>query len=139
MNLALRQTAQPVKSLFANGFARCGRHLGDHGEPELREAIGRNQHFVRIAKDARPSQVPNAIHNLGGAGSGVSQIATVEDQVGREFPQIREDGLKCGSVAVDVGYDRDPHRFSVSGPMSEVRRPSYSYANASMGSFCAAL
>ena len=35
MNLALRQTAQPVKSLLTNGFAGCGRHLGDHREQRL--------------------------------------------------------------------------------------------------------
>src|ERR1017187_8435128 len=44
----------------------------------------------------------------------VSQIAAVEDQVGRGLPQIRQDCLKRAEVAVDVGYDGDAHHRSPS-------------------------
>jgi hypothetical protein len=42
--------------------------------------------------------------------SAVRQIAAVEDYVGRGLPEIRQDRLKRGAVAVDVGYDSDAHR-----------------------------
>jgi hypothetical protein len=40
------------------------------------------------------------------------QIAAVEDQVGRGLAQIREDCVKRGSIAVDVGHDCDAHHSS---------------------------
>ena len=33
-----------------------------------------------------------------------------KNQVGRGLPQIRQDGLKRGPVAVDVGYNRKAHQ-----------------------------
>ena len=118
MNLHARQAAQPGEPLFSQRFTGRRGHLLDRGEKglqlrrlarKLRQRLGPEKHFIRIADHALPAEIANAIHNLGGTRSAVSQIAAVEDQVGRGLPQIRQDCLKRGSVAVDVGYDCDAH------------------------------
>src|ERR1022692_3821645 len=73
---------------------------------------GAKKHFIRIADHTLPAEIANAIHNLHGTCSGVGQIAAVEDQVGRGLPQIRQDCLERGKVAVDVGDDGDAHHSS---------------------------
>ena len=118
MNLNARQAAQPREPLFSQRFTGRRRHLLDRGEKGLQlgrltrkllQRLGPRKHFIRIANHTLPAEIANAIHNLRGTCSSVSQIAAVEDQVGRGLPQIRQDGLKRGSVAVDVGYDCDAH------------------------------
>jgi hypothetical protein len=80
------------------------------------ERLGPEKHFIRIANHAWPAVIANAIYNLRGICSSVRQIAAMENQVGRCLPQVRQDCLKRGSVAVDVGYDCDAHhRSSVPG------------------------
>ena len=94
------------------------RHLLDYGKKRLQpgrplrevlQRLGVGKHFIGIARYSLPAEVANAIDNLRRTGSGVSQVAAMEDQVGRSLLQIREDCLKRGSVAVDVGDDRDAH------------------------------
>ena len=120
-NLSTRQAAQPDQPVFPEGFPSCGRHLCYHGEQGLQlgrllreraERIGRRKHFVCVANYTLPSKIANAIHNFRGTGPSVRQIAAVEDQIGRSLPQVRQNGLKRGSVAVDVGYHCNPHRVS---------------------------
>ena len=43
------------------------------------ERFGGGEQFVGIAGDTRPTEVADAIHDFHGAGSGVGEIATVED------------------------------------------------------------
>jgi len=77
------------------GGARRRRHLLDRGEErrkprgspgKLLQRLGHEKHFIRIANHALPAEIANAIHNLHGTCSSVSQIAAVEDQVGRGLP-----------------------------------------------------
>ena len=121
MNLHARQGAQPGEPLFSQRGAGRHGHLFDRGKKRLQlgrlfrkllQRRGPEEHFIRIANHALPAKIANLIHNSQGTGSAVSQIAAVEDQVGRGLPQIRQDCLKRGSVAVDVGYDGDAQRSS---------------------------
>ena len=41
--------------------------------------------------------------------SAVRQIAAVNDEVRRNLPQIREDGLQGTPIAVNIRDDSDPH------------------------------
>ena len=66
-------------------------------------------HFIRMAKHTVPTEIAYTIHDICGTCPSVSQVAALEDQVGRSLPQIGQDCLKRGSVAVDVGYDCDAH------------------------------
>ena len=76
---------------------------------KLQQRFGRDQHFIRIAGHAWPAEIANTINNFHRACSAVGQIAAVEDQIGRGLPQVREHGLKCREVAVNVRYDCQPH------------------------------
>jgi hypothetical protein len=76
---------------------------------KLCQRLGPEKHFIHVAEHTWPAEIANAIHNLRGTRSSLRQIAAVENQVGRSLPQIRQDSLECGSVAVDVGYDCDAH------------------------------
>ena len=118
MNLDARQAAQPGEPLFAQRRTSRRRHLLDHGEEGLQlgrllrklpQGLGAKKHFIGVANHALPAEVANAIHNVLGTCAGVGQIAAVKDQIGRGLPQIRQDRLKRGAVAVDVGYDGDAH------------------------------
>jgi hypothetical protein len=71
------------------------------------QRFGPENGFIRIADHALPPEVANLVHNLHGTCSAISQIAAVEDQVGSSLLQVRQDSLKRGPVAVDVGYDSD--------------------------------
>ena len=119
MNLHARQAAQPGDPLFSQRFdgvaaaispiaAKSGCSLGDCFANSHSDS-GSKKHFIRIADHALPAEIANAVHNLRGTCAAVSQIAAVKDQVGRGLPQIRQNGLKRGSVAVDVGNDCDAH------------------------------
>ena len=114
-----RALSQASRSSPSASTGRRG-HLLDHSQQglqvgrlarKLRQRLGPEKHFIRIANHALPAEIANAVHNLHGTRSAVSQIAAVEDQVGRSLPQIRQDCLKGGSVAVDVGYDCDAHQI----------------------------
>src|SRR5450759_1229280 len=118
MSLRARQAAQPCEPLFSQRFTGHRRHLPDHGPKSMQlgrltgkllERPRHGEHVVRIAGHAWPAEIANAVHDLHGTGTSVSQIAAVEDQVGRSLAQIRQDRFKRGSIAVDVGYDGDAH------------------------------
>ncbi len=135
MNLAFEQTAQPVKSLFTNRFAGFHRisectqtkyFAGDRSR--IREAIGRNQHFVRIAKDARASEGPERDPQSRRGWLRRPPFRHRGRSSEEKFPAVAR-GAASNAVRLPWMSDRtQSHRFSVSGPMSEVRRPSYSYA-----------
>ena len=116
MRLHARQGTQPFEPLLSECVAGSRRHLRDRGPQglqmrrlrrKLRQRFRSKQHFIRIAQHARPAQIADAIHDLHRSRAAVGQIATVENQVGRSLPQIRQDRLERGQVAVDVGYDGD--------------------------------
>jgi hypothetical protein len=46
------------------------------------------EHFIGIPKHTLPTQIANAVYDLHGTGSTVSQIATVKNEVGRSLSQI---------------------------------------------------
>src|SRR5271157_394758 len=81
---------------------------------ELCQRLGSEKHLVRIANYPAPAEIADPVHNFHGTCTGVGQIAAVEDQVRSGLPQIRQDRLKRGSVAVDVGRDCDAHRNPLS-------------------------
>ena len=76
---------------------------------EILQRLGPRQHLIRIADHALPAEIANAIYNLHRTRSAVGQVPSVENQIGRSLPQVRQHRLKRSEVAVDVRYDRDTH------------------------------
>ena len=103
--------------------ADCGEHRLQFGQlaGKLRQRLGPEKHFIRIANHARPSEIAHPIHNLHRTGTAVRQIAAVQNQVGRGLPQIRQDCLKRGSIAVYVGDDCDAHALPPLALVEQVR------------------
>lgn len=65
----------------------------------------RREHCICIAHHALPSEITNLVHHLSRARSSIGQIAAVKNQVRRDPAQVRQHRLKCGPVAVNIGYN----------------------------------
>ena len=117
LNLNPLQASQPCDP-FVTQHGAGRRHLADRrpegGQgPQLArkflQRIGPKQHFIRVARDTLPAEIANAIDNLNGARTGVSEITTVKNQVGRGLSQIGENCFERCSVPVNVGQDCHTH------------------------------
>jgi hypothetical protein len=79
---------------------------------KLFQRLGSKKHFIRVAHDTLPAKIADAINNLNGARTSVSEITSMENQVGRGLSQIREDCFKCRLIPVNVRQDCDArHEF----------------------------
>jgi hypothetical protein len=87
---------------------------------ELGQRLRSEKHFIGIAEYAWPAEIADLIDNPGGARSALGQIAAVHNQVGGGLPQILQDCLEGGAIAVNVGNDRDAHRTCRAGRSSIV-------------------
>jgi|SRR5579872_5137319 len=118
MPLRRWQASQPGEPRFSQRLTGRVRHLPDRSEKgfevwrllsKLPERLRPEKHFIRIAHHALLAEIANPVHNFHRTGSSISQIAAVQDQVGRGLPKIRQNRLKSGPVAMDVGDDGDTH------------------------------
>ena len=112
MSLNHGQTAEPGEPRFSQRFSRRRGDLLDGGERRYQRS-GVEEHFIHIAQHAGPSMIANLIHNLRGTGASVRQVAAVRNQVRSHTPQVRQYGLKCGSVSVNVGYHCNAHDATI--------------------------
>ncbi len=78
------------------------------------------KHLIGIPADPGPPQGADLIDDLRRVSSTGSQIATMENEVRRDLPQVGENGLESAPIAVDIRYDCDSHfvrcRFCDDGP-----------------------
>jgi hypothetical protein len=90
--------------------SRRNRFL-DHGEDcrdlwicggILNQTLRGPKHFIHIPSDPGPTQGANLIDDLGRVSATGSQVAAVDNQVGRGVPQIRKNCLERAPVAVNI-------------------------------------
>jgi hypothetical protein len=72
--------------------------------------LGPEKHFISVAHHTLPAEIANAIDNFYGTRTGVCEIPSVENQVGRGLLQIRPDCLKRRLISMDIGQDCDTHQ-----------------------------
>ncbi len=100
-----RQGGQPREPRLAQLFASPLRHrihLGHHGS-------GAEQHLVGIPANPRPLEIANAVHDFAGAGTGIRQIPAMQNQIRGCVAKVRQHGLECRQIPVDIGNNRDAH------------------------------
>ena len=57
-------------------------------------------HLVRISQYARPTQIPDLVHNFRWVRPAVGQIAAMEDQIGSVIPQVPQDSLQAACPGI---------------------------------------
>jgi hypothetical protein len=67
------------------------------------------QHLIGIPADPGPPQGADLIDNVRRVRSTGSQIAAMENEVRRELPQVRDNGLEGVPIPVNIRYDCDSH------------------------------
>jgi hypothetical protein len=116
--ILLRKFFQPSQAFFTDAGKHRRYQLLDAGKKrrELRrfgskcsETFRSPKHLVGISADPGPSEGADLIDDLRRVSSTVSQIATMDDEVRRDLPQVGEHGFESAPVAVNVRYDRDSH------------------------------
>jgi len=76
---------------------------------EFSERLGASKHFIGVAHYTAPAKLADSIDNFGWTRTAVGQVAAVEDEVGRDLPEVGLHRFERGPIAVDVGKYRDPH------------------------------
>jgi hypothetical protein len=118
LGVQIRKSFQPSQAFFTYACERWRNHLLDSGKkwPELRlsgrkfsQTLRAPEHLISIPADPGPPEGADLIDDVCGVRSAVSQIATMENKVRCDLPQVRDNRLEGTSIAVNIRYYSDPH------------------------------
>src|SRR5216684_6072711 len=113
-----RKSFKPLQSFFTDARKRRRNRLLHHGKNrrDLRVCGGifsqtfrRPKHLIRIPADPGPPERADLIDDLRLMRSPRSQIPAMDNDVWRNLPQVRDNGLEGAPIPVNIRYDRDSH------------------------------
>jgi hypothetical protein len=118
LRIKSRKSFQPSQAFFADACERRENRLLHHGKNGrnlrvcdglFRQTFRRPKHLIRIPANPGPPQRADLIDDLRRVSSARSQIPAMDNEVRRNLPQVRDNGLEGAPIAVNIRNDCDSH------------------------------